>query len=479
MTQNVFGYTNLNKTEYTPFQVYEKQLIDILRKDTSSELTLELDSKVFNFGVSNNNKYTNLHVIKHGKEIYIQLLGTGELYSVKNNPNGYHLERIDETYHSGASFFCNNFFLRDTLFQFGGIGFWSMRGFFTFFSPQTNQWEMYQSNRQVLNYYDNQRFDILKFLVRDNNNPKYYTTNSYAFSNFPFTFDIISSDTTFVFEFNKKEWNALGKTTLEFKKLTQYISLFDFYYDKYLIIQSGLDFYWIDFENNQFGRLNNQKNSYLRQRWLNMYNKEAKESLYNFQFSLNDNEIYFSRIGLNKEITSNIVSISKEDFDLTTAKPIYITNKSLFGKYSALLYKFAWPFLLISLLIIGYYIYINNNNRKKNIPKKVNEILNSNFFLSLNIVEKELIETLLDHAKKSEFVSTKQINKIIGVQHKDVITQNKSRSDYFIKINQKYKLATQQEEPLIIKERDKDDKRQYNYSIHSNYIKDIESLLKA
>ena len=134
--------------------------------------------------------------------ISLTVLGTGELYLVKRNSIDYYLERIDDTYHSGASFFCNNFFLRDTLFQFGGIGFWNMRGFFTFFSPQTNQWEMYQSNRQVVNYYDKQRFDILKFLVRDNTNPKYYTTNSYAFSNFPYTFDIVSSDSTFVFSFS-------------------------------------------------------------------------------------------------------------------------------------------------------------------------------------------------------------------------------------------------------------------------------------
>ena len=104
--------------------------------------------------------------------------------------------------------------------------------------------------------------------------------------------------------------------------------------------------------------------------------------------------------------------------------------------------------------------------------------MNNNFFNALTIVEKELIEELYEHHLKGEELSTKLINKIIGVQQKDTLTQNKSRSDYFIKINQKYKLATQQEEPLIIKERDTEDKRQYNYSIHPNYIQNIENLLK-
>ena len=110
-------------------------------------------------------------------------------------------------------------------------------------------------------------------------------------------------------------------------------------------------------------------------------------------------------------------------------------------------------------------------------PKEVASILNNNFFSALTIVEKELIEELYQHHLKGEALSTRLINKIIGVQQKDTLTQNKSRSDYFIRINQKFKMATQHSEPLIIKHRDSSDKRQYNYSINPNYIVDIEKLL--
>jgi hypothetical protein len=110
-------------------------------------------------------------------------------------------------------------------------------------------------------------------------------------------------------------------------------------------------------------------------------------------------------------------------------------------------------------------------------PKEVVSILNNNFFSALTIVEKELIEVLYQHHLKGEALSTKLINKIIGVQQKDTLTQNKSRSDYFIRINQKFKMSTQHIEPLIIKNRDSVDKRQYNYSINPNYIEDVEKLL--
>jgi hypothetical protein len=39
-------------------------------------------------------------------------------------------------------------------------------------------------------------------------------------------------------------------------------------------------------------------------------------------------------------------------------------------------------------------------------------------------------------------------------------------------------MATQYSEPLIVKQRDQSDKRQYNYSLNIAYIADIENLLK-
>ena len=116
--------------------------------------------------------------------------------------------------------------------------------------------------------------------------------------------------------------------------------------------------------------------------------------------------------------------------------------------------------------------------KKKNIPKEVVAILYQNFFNALSIVEKELIEALYQSNLKEEDLSTKTINKIIGVQQKDTLTQNKIRSDHFIKINQKFKMATQNTDQLIIKNRDKVDKRQYNYGLNNLYLHAIEKLFK-
>ena len=65
------------------------------------------------------------------------------------------------------------------------------------------------------------------------------------------------------------------------------------------------------------------------------------------------------------------------------------------------------------------------------------------------------------------------------MQQKDTLTQNKSRSDHFLKINQKFKLATQQDLPLIIKSRDSIDKRQYNYGLETRYLQELGKHFKA
>jgi hypothetical protein len=97
--------------------------------------------------------------------------------------------------------------------------------------------------------------------------------------------------------------------------------------------------------------------------------------------------------------------------------------------------------------------------------------------LECALIEKELIQAIYQMQINNEQISIKAINKIIGVQQKDTITQNKSRSDYFLRINQKFKLATRASELLIVKQREETDKRIYNYNINPDFIDSIKTLI--
>jgi hypothetical protein len=133
--------------------------------------------------------------------------------------------------------------------------------------------------------------------------------------------------------------------------------------------------------------------------------------------------------------------------------------------------------VFIVLIALVLYALYNKRIKKKKTPIEVQSILYKNFYSALTVIEKELIQSIYQLQINNDQISIKAINKIIGVQQKDTITQNKSRSDYFLRINQKFKLATRADEPLIVKQRETTDKRLYNYNINTSFIDAIKKLI--
>ena len=170
--------------------------------------------------------------------------------------------------------------------------------------------------------------------------------------------------------------------------------------------------------------------------------------------------------------------ITKAQFELSDQNPIYLPTNQLLQLLSNHITDISL-YIILGLITIAIAIYwLKKRNTKNVLHKEVSHILNNHFFESLTVIEKELIEVLYENHLKGSLISTKLINKIIGVQNKDTMTQNKNRSDYFLKINQKFKFATHKELPLIIKTRDELDKRQFNYGLQETYLSELAILIK-
>ena len=245
--------------------------------------------------------------------------------------------------------------------------------------------------------------------------------------------------------------------------------------NEYSIIQNKLELIWADFENNTFGKFKGRANSEFKENWLSIYSNNTKYN--SLQFFLG-NTFYLLKIDEENKLTYSSFIISKESFDLSNQQPIYIPT----NKFEQLL---SHPiiditlYIVLGLITIAIALYWLKRRSTKNVlHKEVSHILNNHFFESLTVIEKELIEVLYENHLKGSLISTKLINKIIGVQNKDVMTQNKNRSDYFLKINQKFKFATHKELPLIIKTRDELDKRQFNYGLQETYLSELAILIK-
>jgi hypothetical protein len=189
------------------------------------------------------------------------------------------------------------------------------------------------------------------------------------------------------------------------------------------------------------------------------------------------NQFYLIRIENNGAIEYESIELTTKDFIDPNAQPIY-SNSAIV----ALLNKIepGTPVIgnvFIVLMVILLYSLYNKKIKKNKTPIEIQSILYKNFFSALTAVEKELIQAIYALQIKQEQISIKAINKIIGVQQKDTITQNKSRSDYFLRINQKFKLATRASELLIIKQREETDKRVYNYNINPIFIDSMKALI--
>lgn len=456
-----------------PLKKYEISFLDLITQD-SSDFYTTIDNNEFKLGTDFTGA-TFMNIAKHKGEIYLHPLGTGRLYQIQKINNQYKTKRVDSTIHSGVNFFSKSFFARDTLYNYGGLGFWGIRGIITFFSKQTNQWELIQSNSAIPSFFDYNQ-DAVLHINNSSTNPKMYLSNAYYYDNYPQSFEISARDTCFAFDFNTKKWNALGKINPDLKKILLGKNTLSFDMGNYLLVHSALEFYWLNFENNTYGKIDSKKNTEIRQIWLSLYNNEKQIDVTNFQFNIGQN-IYLCRLEDKKTLNFKKIEFNEQFIDKTNILPIYTDQLSLYQALSQFVLdklQFLLAFFSITIVVL---IALFLQNKKKKLPKEVVSILNNNFFSALTIVEKELIEELYQHHLKGEALSTRLINKIIGVQQKDTLTQNKSRSDYFIRINQKFKMATQHSEPLIIKHRDSADKRQYNYSINPNYIVDIEKLL--
>jgi hypothetical protein len=453
-----------------PISLVERALLDFITSDSVNDLSIDLFNENLRFGVPT--KLTNgTSLLKKKNTIYLQLMGSGRLYQIQKQGTGiYDLIRLDSTFYAGSNFGCINLFYKDTLFQFGGTGFWNIKNHFTFYSKKTHEWEFF-TTKQSLPVYQSPEKGIIYYT--DQEKGKLYLSNSINRLEFPGSLNTSLTDTCSVFDFKEKTWKQLGKINPRLKEIAEKSTDLKTIFGPYIIFHSDLEMYWLNFSTNQFGVLTKDKQAEFREKWLKIYKNRPK---YMFQFVMG-NHFYLIRIEDNGLLNYENIDLSMDDFVDANAQSIY--SNSLFVSLLQTIEP-GRPVIgnvFIILLVLLLFSIYNKKIKKKKIPVEVQSILYKNFYSALTAIEKDLIISIYQLQIKNEQISIKAINKIIGVQQKDILTQNKSRSDHFLRINQKFKLATRSKELLITKQREASDKRQFNYNINPQFLKQIEGLI--
>ena len=128
--------------------------------------------------------------------------------------------RIDRSYQHQKQHKASQFVYRDTLFRYGGYGFWRANNFFTYFDESTTEWEYYPT--KGFNF-PPEAYGGSCFLLGDT----FYSVGGLEIDKFTGLEGEINKD-IWTFDFITRKWTNLGKTAVNLSpyKIVQKDSLF-------------------------------------------------------------------------------------------------------------------------------------------------------------------------------------------------------------------------------------------------------------
>ena len=233
--------------------------------------------------------------------------------------------RIDNSYHHKMTCGSDVFVHNDTIFKFGGYGYWSNRNFFTYFDFKTTQWEFYKINNTYLpkgiSHFNSTYFD-----------ENYYFSGGITINYFDATIHEQNPD-VWRFNFKNKTWVNLG--------IGKHI---DFHKKNTLDIGNGCilhedddGIYLVDYVNN-------------------LIKKNNKKSIgpLNNAIHINDS-IYLN-------FDSRLVSFPINDFKTNASfeKKFFLDSNALFSRLWVLSIS-----LIIIIIILVSFLQIRNRNKPK------------------------------------------------------------------------------------------------------------------
>lgn len=198
-----------------------------------------LDSTLINI----NHEVGTFKLIKNSEYFLVNSLG-GEVLHLKNNET----ERIDHSFSHKNQLKSSLFSFDNTIYRFGGYGFFDSRNFFTYFSNKTNEWEALETKSKVFppGLFDN------KFFIHDND---FYVFGGYSI-------DINnrskrnSNNELWKFSFDNKQWKLITENSI-FNDLT--FSKFDYLHNERFYFLKNGELYSLDIKNlslEHYGKLN-------------------------------------------------------------------------------------------------------------------------------------------------------------------------------------------------------------------------------
>jgi hypothetical protein len=185
--------------------------------DTLPKYTLNYDAQNYEITLKG-------HLFKTSSGLKAVFPGTGKVFLVDTAAGI--IERIDETYYSGYNFDSYQFIRNDTIYSFGGYGFWIQNNLLTYYSDVRKEWSLFgkapfalespdlQGPQAQISFYD--RLNDILYVV--------YQDEAYSYS------------------FISRSWKDLGQSSFGFNNQRGY--MVHTVSDSTCLLMSSLKTYW-------------------------------------------------------------------------------------------------------------------------------------------------------------------------------------------------------------------------------------------
>lgn len=412
-------------------QVIKKKIKKNLTTVYNSNFLSIADDYIFTFDVDgkiidSTNIYSDFDISSYkllNKNFLINPMG-GELFSLNKGK----INKIDNSYTHKNQLLSSIFILNDTLFRFGGYGFFDARNFITFFSSKTLEWEVMKTNSKK---FPAGTFDS-KFFI---NNNSLFIIGGYGIDPNDRTKNI-SINEIWKFSFVKKSWSKIAEHS--FITNLRYHSL-DFVYNNEFYFANENKLYKYEILKNSISDLGNfvplEKGGEIFPTIISndtIYNIGTAPNLENF-----NNYIYNTPI--NQLKVKNQIQLSN---DLTSNIKFLI-------------------FLFLSIIIIIF--ILKSVLKKKALELKNNKVYYGSKSFDLNKIEYLFLNTLLNNQNVENINLISLINSNVDSSQKSRI-KNKTIESLNLKLTHLTKKSKK-----IVKIKSNDDKRYYSYILKERH----------
>ena len=405
-------YDNVNETVY---KFYENRIVKeqfkINEKDTIFFKTIPID-------------YPDYSSIWYDGALHLTSNKGGLVYRVEKDST----VRIDRSFQHRNQSRASQFVYRDTLFRYGGYGFWRANNFFTYFDKTTKEWEYYPVGGFQ---FPAEVYGGPSFLLGDT----FYSFGGTEVDKFTGIEGQKNND-IWTFDFITRKWMNLGKTAVDLSP--------------YKAVQKDTLFYLfghpLNTKHNLLVDLKNNQARFYKQSLISENISKTEPS-----FFRGDTLYYYKNNTLYSAVLSENIFNSPQQLER-----LFFDQRTLFTNltYIAL---FAFAILLVSYLWITY--------QRMRAPRLVRGGIRNNFDFYPLREEEELILGLLQSKLSA---TTEDILRLIGRDDLSNSQNNKRKVDAIFEIN---KLMKRLVGKSIIKTRkDPTDKRQVIYYYKRNLL---------